>query len=82
MSAGHWVFKVIIPHSLPLCPSIQNNSNCTLATKAKKPKRETTREREREKKKRGRRKLREVDTAKECERAEKGQKERGSPAAH
>lgn len=48
---GVWVFKVIIPY--PFC--VQNNSNCTLATKAK-MQRETTRSGEKRvaEKKRGR----------------------------
>lgn len=52
-----WVFNVIIP--CPFC--VQNNSNCTLATKAK-MQREMTRRRgvEKEKKKRGGRKFQEM----------------------
>lgn len=71
---------------LPLCPSVQNNSNCTMETKTK-MQREMTRK-GKERKLRGRREAggneqREPTDRRSVEKAGKGdRKKRGSPVAH
>ena len=64
-----------------LCPSIQNKSNCTLATKHK-MQRETAGQKEQNKRRDGRISQERQTNRGSVKRSGEAQKERGSPAAH